>query len=61
MPHPSRYFKLPKTSPEEMMREWMTRQLKANERMKDQVVELERRINKGLRNRHAIIKNLERQ
>ncbi|GJY48801.1 reverse transcriptase domain-containing protein [Tanacetum coccineum] len=42
IPHPSRYFELSKTSPEEMMREWMTRQIEANERMKDQVVELER-------------------
>ncbi|GJX14385.1 hypothetical protein Tco_0206143 [Tanacetum coccineum] len=42
MPHPSQYFKLPKTSPEEMMREWMTRQLKANERMKDQFEYLEK-------------------
>ncbi|GJT87884.1 hypothetical protein Tco_1069601 [Tanacetum coccineum] len=46
---------------EEMMREWMTRQMEANERMKDQVVELENRINQGLRNRQVIIKNLERQ
>ncbi|GJW71296.1 hypothetical protein Tco_0128213 [Tanacetum coccineum] len=44
-----------------MMREWMTRQMEANERMKNQVVELENRINQGLRNRQAIIENLERQ
>ncbi|GKA48249.1 hypothetical protein Tco_0741207 [Tanacetum coccineum] len=44
-----------------MMREWMARQMEANERMKKQVVELERKINQGLRNRQAIIKNLERQ
>ncbi|GJZ01281.1 hypothetical protein Tco_0519242 [Tanacetum coccineum] len=61
MPHPSRYFKLPKTSTEEMMREWMARQMEANERMNNQVVELENRINQGLRNRQTIIKNLERQ
>ncbi|GKF32630.1 hypothetical protein Tco_0102428 [Tanacetum coccineum] len=36
MPHPSHYFELPKTSTEEMMRKWMTRQMEANERMKDQ-------------------------
>ncbi|GJT37243.1 hypothetical protein Tco_0937108 [Tanacetum coccineum] len=36
MPHPSRYFKLPKTSMEEMMREWMARQMEANEHMKNQ-------------------------
>nr|GEZ61043.1 hypothetical protein [Tanacetum cinerariifolium] len=46
---------------EEMMREWMARQTEANERMKNQVVELERKINQGLRNRQAIIENLERQ
>ncbi|GJR82283.1 hypothetical protein Tco_0153068 [Tanacetum coccineum] len=61
MPHPSRYFQLPKTSTEEMMREWMARQMEANERMNNQVVELENRINQGLRNRQTIIKNLERQ
>ncbi|GJS74867.1 hypothetical protein Tco_0707708 [Tanacetum coccineum] len=44
-----------------MMKEWMARKTEANERMKDQVVELERKINQGLRNRQAIIKNLERQ
>ncbi|GKB00402.1 hypothetical protein Tco_0828395 [Tanacetum coccineum] len=32
-----------------------------NERMKNQVVELECKINQGLRNRQAIIENLERQ
>nr|GEU78254.1 reverse transcriptase domain-containing protein [Tanacetum cinerariifolium] len=37
MPHPSRYFKKPDTSMKEMMREWMTRQTEANERMKNQV------------------------
>ncbi|GJU85545.1 hypothetical protein Tco_1293091 [Tanacetum coccineum] len=31
MPHPPQYFKTPKTSMEEMMREWMARQMKANE------------------------------
>ncbi|GKA27044.1 hypothetical protein Tco_0713212 [Tanacetum coccineum] len=61
MPHPSRYFKLPKTSTEEMMREWMARQTEANERIKNQVVELENQINQGLRNRQEIIKNLEIQ
>nr|GEX27705.1 hypothetical protein [Tanacetum cinerariifolium] len=61
MPHPSRYFELPKTSTEKMMREWMARQMEANERMKNQVVELERKTNQGLRNRQALIKNLERQ
>ncbi|GJS53047.1 hypothetical protein Tco_0626409 [Tanacetum coccineum] len=59
MPHPSRYFELPKTSTEEMMREWMARKTEANERMKNKVVELENQINQGLRNRQAIIKNLE--
>ncbi|GJS65588.1 hypothetical protein Tco_0680152 [Tanacetum coccineum] len=44
-----------------MMREWMTSQTKANERMKNQVVELENQINQGLRNHQAIIQNLERQ
>ncbi|GJS13390.1 hypothetical protein Tco_0407862 [Tanacetum coccineum] len=34
--HPSRYFKFTKTSTEEMMREWMASQTKANERMKNQ-------------------------
>ncbi|GJT08982.1 hypothetical protein Tco_0843444 [Tanacetum coccineum] len=61
MPHPSQCFELPKTSMEEMMREWMARQMEANERRKDQVVELEHQINQGLRNRQAIIENLERQ
>ncbi|GJR80061.1 hypothetical protein Tco_0150846 [Tanacetum coccineum] len=36
MPHPSEYFELPKTSTEEMMREWMASQTEANKRMKDQ-------------------------
>ncbi|GKE21622.1 hypothetical protein Tco_1433134 [Tanacetum coccineum] len=44
-----------------MMREWMASQTKANERMKNQVVELENQINQGLRNHQAIIQNLERQ
>ncbi|GKB70472.1 hypothetical protein Tco_0931884 [Tanacetum coccineum] len=61
MPHLWIYFKINETSTEEKMREWMARQMEANERMKDQVVELERQINQGLRNRHVIIKNLERQ
>ncbi|GKE62656.1 hypothetical protein Tco_1513023 [Tanacetum coccineum] len=43
------------------MREWMARQTKANEHIKNQVIELENRINQGLRNHQAIIKNLERQ
>ncbi|GJW43995.1 hypothetical protein Tco_0072794 [Tanacetum coccineum] len=60
MPRPSRYFKLPKTLTYEMIREWMASQTEANERMKNQVVELERKINQGLRNRQAIIENLER-
>ncbi|GJR37990.1 hypothetical protein Tco_1213674 [Tanacetum coccineum] len=45
----------------EMIREWMARQTEATKRMKNQVVELENQINQGLRNRQAIIKNLERQ
>ncbi|GJU69024.1 hypothetical protein Tco_1255283 [Tanacetum coccineum] len=61
MPHPSQYFERAETSTEEMMREWMGRQTEANERMKDQMVELENQINQGLRNRQAIIENLERQ
>ncbi|GJT74322.1 hypothetical protein Tco_1041047 [Tanacetum coccineum] len=44
-----------------MMRKCMARQTEANERIKDQVVELERKINQGLRNSQAIIDNLERQ
>ncbi|GJW16022.1 hypothetical protein Tco_0020155 [Tanacetum coccineum] len=36
MPHPSQYFEFPKTSIEEMMREWMARQTEANERMNNQ-------------------------
>nr|GEV70984.1 hypothetical protein [Tanacetum cinerariifolium] len=36
-------------------------QTEANEHMKDQVVELENRIHQGLRNRQAIIENLERK
>ncbi|GKB90364.1 hypothetical protein Tco_0962636 [Tanacetum coccineum] len=44
-----------------MMREWMPNQIEKNENMKNQVVELERRINQGLRNHQAIIQNLERQ
>ncbi|GJU75518.1 hypothetical protein Tco_1272588 [Tanacetum coccineum] len=59
--HPSRYFEFTETSMEEMMREWMASQTKANERMKNQVVELENQINQGLRNHQAIIQNLERQ
>ncbi|GKD17692.1 reverse transcriptase domain-containing protein [Tanacetum coccineum] len=39
MPHLSQYIELPKTLMEEMMREWMARQTKANERMKNQMVE----------------------
>ncbi|GJT05332.1 hypothetical protein Tco_0839794, partial [Tanacetum coccineum] len=61
MLQPSRYFEKPETSTEEMIIEWMASQTDANERMKNQVVELERRINHGLRNHQAIIKNLERQ
>ncbi|GJU08935.1 hypothetical protein Tco_1125365 [Tanacetum coccineum] len=61
MPHPSQYFKIPKTSMEEMIKEWMARQTEVNERLKNQVVELGRKINQGLRNRQAIIENLERQ
>ncbi|GJW69605.1 hypothetical protein Tco_0126522 [Tanacetum coccineum] len=61
MPHPSRYFELPKTSPKKMMREWMARQTEMNEQMKNQVVELECKIDQVLRNRQAIIENLERQ
>ncbi|GJU83132.1 hypothetical protein Tco_1285497 [Tanacetum coccineum] len=61
MPRPSRYFKFTETSTKEMMREWMASQMKANERMKNQVVELENQVNQGLRNHQAIIQNLERQ
>nr|GEY68797.1 zinc finger, CCHC-type [Tanacetum cinerariifolium] len=39
----------------------MARQTEANECMKNPVVELENRINQGLRNRQAIIENLVRQ
>nr|GEX30262.1 reverse transcriptase domain-containing protein [Tanacetum cinerariifolium] len=39
----------------------MAKKMKSNKRMKDQVVKLERQINQGLRNRKAIIENLERQ
>ncbi|GJX44141.1 hypothetical protein Tco_0260817 [Tanacetum coccineum] len=39
----------------------MASQTEANERMKNQVVELENQINQGLRNHQAIIQNLERQ
>ncbi|GKC71121.1 hypothetical protein Tco_1117004 [Tanacetum coccineum] len=59
--HPSRYFEFTETSTEEMMREWMASQTKANERMKNQVVELENQINQGLRNHQEIIQNLERK
>ncbi|GJY09559.1 reverse transcriptase domain-containing protein [Tanacetum coccineum] len=40
---------------------YMAMQIEANERMKNQVVELERQINQGLRNHQVIIENLERQ
>nr|GEV93751.1 reverse transcriptase domain-containing protein [Tanacetum cinerariifolium] len=49
------------TSMEEMMKEWMAREMEANEDMKNQVVELEQKINQGLRNLQDIIENLERQ
>nr|GEZ02120.1 hypothetical protein [Tanacetum cinerariifolium] len=39
----------------------MVGQMKANQCMKNHVVELERQINQGLRNHQAIIQNLERQ
>ncbi|GKE06099.1 hypothetical protein Tco_1398117, partial [Tanacetum coccineum] len=39
----------------------MARHTEANERMKNQAIELERQINQGLRNRQTIIRNLERQ
>nr|GEV26730.1 reverse transcriptase domain-containing protein [Tanacetum cinerariifolium] len=61
MPNLSQYFKRPKTLMEEMIREWMARQTKANERMKNKVVELENQISQGLRNCHMIIENLESQ
>ncbi|GJR79405.1 hypothetical protein Tco_0150190 [Tanacetum coccineum] len=61
MPHPSKYFKLSKTLTEKTMREWMANQIEANEGMKNQVVELEHKVNQGLRNHQAIIENLERQ
>ncbi|GJS83420.1 hypothetical protein Tco_0749961 [Tanacetum coccineum] len=61
MPHSSQYFEISETSPEEMMKECLARQTEANERIKNQVVELERKINQGLRNRQAIIENLEMQ
>nr|GEV63832.1 hypothetical protein [Tanacetum cinerariifolium] len=44
-----------------MMRKWMARKKEANVRMRDRVVDLERQIDQGLRNRQAIIENLERQ
>nr|GEV60837.1 hypothetical protein [Tanacetum cinerariifolium] len=44
-----------------MMKEWMARQTEANEYMNNQVVELEHKINQGLRNPQSIIRNLERQ
>ncbi|GJU70764.1 hypothetical protein Tco_1262169 [Tanacetum coccineum] len=59
--HPSRYFEFTETSMEEMMREWMASQTKANEHMKNHVVELKNQINQGLRNHQAIIQYLERQ
>nr|GEW52312.1 hypothetical protein [Tanacetum cinerariifolium] len=43
------------------MRKWMASQTEANECIKNQLVDLENRINQGLRNHQAIIKNLERQ
>ncbi|GKB34577.1 reverse transcriptase domain-containing protein [Tanacetum coccineum] len=55
----SKYFKMPKTK--EMMGEWMASQIKANEHMKNQVVELESQTNQGLRNHQAMIEDLERQ
>ncbi|GJY59073.1 reverse transcriptase domain-containing protein [Tanacetum coccineum] len=55
MPHPSGYFEFTETSIEEMIRGWMASQTKANECMKNQVVELENQINQGLRNHQAII------
>ncbi|GJU17091.1 hypothetical protein Tco_1145057 [Tanacetum coccineum] len=61
MPHPSQDFEIPKTSTEEMMREWMANQIEANEDMKNQVVELEHQIIQGLRNHQMIIQNLEWQ
>ncbi|GJR15317.1 hypothetical protein Tco_0797969 [Tanacetum coccineum] len=61
MLQPSRYFEKPITSTEEMIIEWMASQTNSNERMKNQVVELERKINQGLRNHQAIIENLESQ
>nr|GEX05868.1 hypothetical protein [Tanacetum cinerariifolium] len=61
MPHPSQFFERPKASMEEMMKKWMASQAEANERMKNQVVKLEHQINQGLRNRQAIIENLDRQ
>ncbi|GKB65691.1 hypothetical protein Tco_0921877 [Tanacetum coccineum] len=36
MLHPSRYFEKPETLTQEMIREWMARQMEANERMKGQ-------------------------
>ncbi|GKC54144.1 hypothetical protein Tco_1076889 [Tanacetum coccineum] len=42
MPHPSQYFKRPKTSSKDMMREWLARQTKANEHMKNQFEYLEK-------------------
>nr|GFB31313.1 hypothetical protein [Tanacetum cinerariifolium] len=44
-----------------MMRECMANQIEANERIKNQVVELEREVSQELRNRQVIIENLERQ
>nr|GEW76123.1 hypothetical protein [Tanacetum cinerariifolium] len=44
-----------------MMGEWMASQIKANERMKDHVVKLDRQIMQGLRNHQAMIEDLERK
>ncbi|GJS94108.1 hypothetical protein Tco_0801076 [Tanacetum coccineum] len=44
-----------------MMREWMDSQMEANEVIKNQMVELECQIMKGLRNHQVMIEDLERQ
>nr|GEZ73586.1 hypothetical protein [Tanacetum cinerariifolium] len=41
MPHPSRYFEFAETSTEEMMREWMASQTKANELQQKEFLTLE--------------------
>ncbi|GKA31214.1 hypothetical protein Tco_0717519 [Tanacetum coccineum] len=42
-------------------KEWMASQMGANEKIKNQVVELKRQINQGVRNHQSIIQDLKRQ